>query len=119
MDFLNDFLSTYGYDIIKALFVGFFGYLGVIAKNLYTEHVNTKTKKDVVKTCVGAVEQIYKDLHGEEKLNEATKAASEMLAEKGIKVTDLELRMLIESALSEFNNSFNSTTSKSKTKATK
>ena len=30
-----------------------------------------------------------------------------MLAEKGIHVTDLELRMLIEAALAEFNDAFN------------
>ena len=33
-----------------------------------------------------------------------------MLAEKGISITDLELRMLIESAVGEFNDNFNKDT---------
>ena len=53
------------------------------------------------------MEQIYKDLHGEEKLNKALTAASDMPAEEGIKVSDLELKMLIEAAVAEFNDAFN------------
>lgn len=82
------------------------GYIGIFAKKLYTKYVNDKTKQAVAKTVVQAVEQIYKDLHGEEKLNKALEAASEMLAEKGITITDLEMRMLIEAALAEFNKAF-------------
>ena len=33
-------------------------------------------------------------------------AASEMLVEKGITITELEMRMLIEAALAEFNKAF-------------
>ena len=33
-------------------------------------------------------------------------AAAEMLTEKGIKCTDVELRLLLESALAEFNKVF-------------
>ena len=36
-------------------------------------------------------------------------AASEMLGEKGITVSDLELRVLIEAAVAEFNEAFNKT----------
>ena len=41
------------------------------------------------------------------KLQKALEAASEMLANKGITVTDIELRMLIEAAVGEFNDAFN------------
>ena len=43
----------------------------------------------------------------EEKLNEALNCAAEMLAEKGITVTALELRVLVEAAVAEFNDAFN------------
>ena len=36
-------------------------------------------------------------------------SVSEMLTEKGITITDLELKMLIEAAVGEFNEVFNST----------
>lgn len=106
MDFIRLFISEYGTTILYAVLTALAGYIGIFAKKLYTKYVNDKTKQAVAKTVVQAVEQIYKDLHGEEKLNKALEAASEMLAEKGITITDLEMRMLIEAALAEFNRAF-------------
>lgn len=106
MEFIKLFISEYGTTILHAVLTALAGYIGIVAKRLYTKYVNDKTKQAVAKTVVQAVEQIYKDLHGEEKLNKALEAASEMLAEKGITITDLEMRMLIEAALAEFNRAF-------------
>ena len=50
---------------------------------------------------------MYKDLHGDEKLAKAVEAASEMFASHGITVSAVEMRMMIEAALAEFNNAFN------------
>lgn len=104
------FISEYGTQIIYLIVTAIAGYIGVVVKNIYQKYVNDKTKEKVAKTVVNAVEQIYKDLHGEEKLNKALEAASEMLIEKGINVTDLELRMLVEAAVGEFNDAFKKTT---------
>lgn len=106
MEFIKLFISEYGTTILYAVLTALAGYIGIVAKRLYTKYVNDKIKQAVAKTVVQAVEQIYKDLHGEEKLNKALEAASEMLAEKGITITDLEMRMLIEAALAEFNRTF-------------
>lgn len=106
MDFIKMFISEYGTTILYAILSGIFAYLGVKVKALADKYLNTKIKQDVARTVVQAVEQVYKDLHGEEKLNQALIAASEMLAEKGITVTDLEMRMLIEAAVAEFNRAF-------------
>jgi hypothetical protein len=103
---LAEFINQYGTTIIYAVLVAVAGYFGTVAKNLYTKYVNDKTKQAVAKTVVRGVEQIYKDLHGEEKLNKALEAASEMLAEKGINASELELRMMIEAAVAEFNDAF-------------
>ena len=105
MDF-NEFLSTYGMKILGTILTALAGYLGVVIKNLCQKYLNDKTKQDVAKTCVKAVEQIYKDLHGEEKFNKALEYISDMLAEKGIAVSDIEMKMLIESAVAEFNEVF-------------
>ena len=104
-----DFINEYGTTIIYAVLTAIAGYLGVALKNLYEKYVNDQTKKDVVKTVVQGVEQIYKDLHGEEKLDAALEAASEMLSAKGINVTEFELKMLIEAAVAEFNKAFEKT----------
>jgi len=107
MELLKQFISDYGTTILCAIITALAGYLGVIAKQLYTRYINDKTKQAVARMVVQAVEQIYTDLHGEEKLNKALAAASEMLVSKDITITDLELRMLIEAALAEFNDAFN------------
>lgn len=112
MKLIADFLSLYGMEILYAVVTAVAGYLGIVIKNLCTKYINDKTKTAVAKTAVQFVEQVYKDLHGEEKLNCALSAASEMLGEKGITTSDLELRYLIEAAVAEFNNAFNKTNKK-------
>ena len=104
-----EFINAYGLQIMYAIITAIAGYVGIVIKNLVTKYLNDKTKKAVAKSAVQFVEQVYKDIHGEEKLAEALAAASEMLAEKGITVTDLELRVLIEAAVAEFNESFEKT----------
>ena len=104
------FISEYGTQILYLIFTAIAGYIGIVVKNLYQKYVNDQTKKDVVKTVVRGIEQIYKDLHGEEKLDKALEAASEMLFEKGIKITEFELKMLIEASVAEFNDAFNKNT---------
>ena len=108
INILTQFINEYGTMLLYAIVTGIAGYIGLCVKTLYQKHVNDKTKADVVKTCVKAVEQLYKDLHGEDKYNEVVKSASEMLALKGISITELEIKMLIEAALAEFNNAFES-----------
>ena len=106
MEFMKMFISEYGTALIYLIITGVFAYLGTQAKALADKYLSDKTKRDVAKTVVRAVEQVYKDLHGDEKLAKALESASEMLAEKGITVTELEMRMLMEAAVSEFNKAF-------------
>lgn len=103
------FINEYGTTILYAVITTIAGYIGILIKNLYQKYINDQTKKDVVKTVVQSIEQIYKDLHGEDKLNKALESASEMLAIKGIEISEFELRVLIEAAVGEFNNVFNKT----------
>jgi hypothetical protein len=103
------FISEYGTQILYLIFTAIAGYVGIVVKNIYEKYINDQTKKNVVKTVVQGIEQLYKDLHGEEKLNKALEAASEILHEKGITITEFELQMLIEATVAEFNNVFNKT----------
>lgn len=103
MDIIKEFISTYGTTILYTVITAVASYVGVAVKNIYNKYINDKTKQDVVKTCVQAVEQIYTDLHGQEKLDKCIESVSEMLNEKGISVSELEIRMLIESAVNEMN----------------
>lgn len=103
---LIEFINQYGLQLMYMALTAIFGWLGIVAKDLVTKYFNDKTKLAVAKTTVQYVEQVFKDLHGEDKFNKALEAASDMLAEKGITVTDLELRVLIEAAVAEFNEAF-------------
>lgn len=106
--FISEFITNYGMEILYAIITAIAGYIGFVVKNLYQKYVNDATKKAVVKTCVQAVEQIYTDLHGQDKYNKVVESVSEMLTEKGITITDIELKMLIEAAVGEFNKVFES-----------
>ena len=109
MELFLQFINEYGTQLIYLIVTAIAGYIGIVVKNLYQKYVNDQTKKDVVKTVVQGVEQLYKDLHGEEKLHKALEAASEILHEKGITITEFELEMLIEAAVAEFNKVFEKT----------
>lgn len=104
-----EFIDVYGKEIIWMVFTAIATYIGFFVKKLYTRIIDDKTKRDVAETVVQGVEQMYKNLHGEEKLNKAMEAASEMLTNKGITVSAFELKMLLESAVAKFNDAFNKT----------
>lgn len=102
MELLNNFIQTYGTTILYAVLTAIAGYLGTICKNIYKKYIDTKIKKDVVETAVNAVEQLYKNLHGEDKYNKAVDAITEMLNEKGVTITEFEIKMLIEATCNSF-----------------
>lgn len=97
----GQFIAQYGMEILYALVLAVAGCIGTAVKNIYKKHVDDQTKERVVKTVVKAVKQLYKDMNGEEKLDIAIDNITEMLAEKGISITELEVRMLIEAAIEE------------------
>jgi hypothetical protein len=83
-----------------------FGWLGVQLKKLAAKYLDNLEKKAVARTVVQFVEQVFTDLHGEAKLHAALNRAAELLAEKGIKFSALEMETLIEAAVAEFNEAF-------------
>ena len=107
MDFIMDILNNYGVEIIGAILTTLATIAGTLLTKLATKYINTKVKREIARTVVRGVEQLYKNLNGEEKLTKALEAAAEMLQQAGISVTDLELRMLLEDAVGEFNDVFN------------
>ena len=52
------------------------------------------------------VEQVFKDLHGQDKLDKAMARLSDLLLDKGIDFTQQEIETLIEAAVAEFNEAF-------------
>lgn len=99
---LNEFISTYGAQIIFALLSAAATAIGTWVGRIYKEKVNDETKRKVVRTCCKAVQQLYWYMDGPGKYAQAVEAVEAMLAEKGITITDLEIRMLIEEVCADF-----------------
>lgn len=102
----EEIFSAYLLPAIVAVATALAGLVGAQIKALYEKYVNDKTKEAVVRTCVKAAEQLYHDLSGAEKLQKAQEGVVEMLNEKGIPISELEMNLLIESVVSEFNYGF-------------
>ena len=96
-------MKSYVYQIILMIVIAFGGWLGVQIKNLYQKYVTTEIKQAVCRTAVRFVEQLYVDIHGEEKLRAAMAKASDLLAGYKIRISDDELISLLEAAVNEFN----------------
>lgn len=99
-------MSNYITQIILAIFLAFAAFLGAQIKALYNKYVTTEVKQAVCRTAVRFVEQVYLDIHGQDKLVQAMAKASELLAEYGITITETELVAMLEAAVNEFNNAF-------------
>ena len=102
MTFAN-FIQTYAPTILYGILTAVAGFLGAWFKRLYDRITADQTKKDVAETVVRAIEQMYKDLQGEEKKQRAIEGVRQMLDAKGITIADIEIEMLLEAAVAEFN----------------
>ncbi|MBE6719188.1 MAG: hypothetical protein E7571_00850 [Ruminococcaceae bacterium] len=106
MSILSNFISEYGNTIIYAVLTAIAGFLASQVRVVYKKLAEDKTKKAVVETCVKAVEQLYQDLEGPEKFAKACENISSILSEKGIYISELEMHLLIEACVAEFNFNF-------------
>jgi len=93
-------------ELLLALLSGSITYiaakLGAVIGTFFKRKLEDDTLGYIAKTCVFAVEQMYRENSGEEKLSEALSLASEMLEEKGIRVEAGKMRVLLEAALAEW-----------------
>lgn len=103
---MADLMSGYAYQIVLILLLALASWLGAQIKRMYNKYITTEIKQTVCKTAVRFVEQVYRDIHGAEKLKAAMAKAEELLKEKGIAITETELIAMLEAAVNEFNNSF-------------
>lgn len=108
MDAIGDAVMVEVIGIIGLVIAGFISWLGLKIKNVISAFCDTKTKIDVAKTVVKAIEQMYVTLDGSYKLEIATNNVHTILQSKGIEISEVECRMLIESAVKEVNESWSS-----------
>lgn len=101
-----EIINMYGAEIIGTLLVALAGIFGMILKRIAEKVLDTPVKMQLAKIAVQFVEQTYKELHGEDKLDAALMALAGLLAEKKINASADEMRILIEAAVAEFNKVF-------------
>jgi hypothetical protein len=104
--FLIEIVTLYAPQVMEAVLYVVVSLLALAAAKYLKPILQNKVIKAIAKNVVLFVEQTYKDLHGEDKLNKALEAFSEMLAERKIKVSANEMRVMLEAAVAELNGVF-------------
>ena len=107
---INYFVTNYGTQLIGLIMLAVLGSIAYAAKQIVRIHLNDETKLGIAKTVVRFVEQVWKELHGQDKLQKALEKAEEMLRKKGIPFDADEMMVLIEAAVQEMNEVFQKTT---------
>ena len=103
------FVTTYGSEIIGLLLLSVFGCIGYAAKQICKTYLDDDTKRSIAMTAVRFVEQVWKDIHGADKLKKALETAEGLLKKKGIAFDADEMMVLIEAAVQEMNEVFQKT----------
>ena len=106
MDFaeiLHEYLLPSAWTALVTLVSAVFAFIGAQLKKKYQEKIDTEEKRHAVESCVNAAEMVYKDLKGAEKLAKVKENIVEWLNLKGISISEIELDMMIEAAVTNLN----------------
>lgn len=103
---MEEFLHTYGMKLAALVLAIIFGKIGYEAGKLAVKYLSTTIKREIAEKSMQYVEQVYKLLHGEEKMQKALETARVFLAKLGMKFDAEEMRFLIEAAVGAFNEGF-------------
>ena len=106
----NYFVTNYGTQLIGLILCAVFGCIAYAAKQIVRTYLNDETKLGIARTVVRFVEQVWTEIHGQDKLQKALGTAEEMLRKKNIPFDADEMMVLIEAAVQEMNEVFQKTT---------
>ena len=99
----NYFVTNYGTQLIGLILCAVFGCIAYAAKQIARTYLNDETKLSIARTVVRFVEQVWTEIHGQDKLQKALETAEEMLRKKNIPFDADEMMVLIEAAVQEMN----------------
>lgn len=102
LEIIREIINACSAEVARIILLALAGALGAVVAKL----LNTETKRRVAKIAAQFAEQVYKDLHGDDKLQKALEAAAALLKKRGLKFDAAEMRILIEAAVGEFNEVF-------------
>lgn len=104
--FMFDMVVYYAPYLFEGIVYIIFSILALVAYKYIKPLLQNKTIEVIAKNVVLCIEQTYKDLHGEEKLDKALERFSEMLAARKINLPASEMKVMLEAAVAEFNGVF-------------
>ena len=104
-----EMLAYYAPQLMRAVFYAVAVIIGITAGRYLKPLLQNKLVEILAKNAVQFVEQTCKDLHGDDKLNEALTALSTMLAKWKIKITPAEMKIMLESAVGAMNQAYQRT----------
>ncbi len=112
MEWMKEILFELIFALLGVVLTGVATWLGTLAGKLWREKADEEWVRNFAGTCVQAVEQMYRDQKGEEKLCLAMEMCENFAKEKGILVSSDEIRVFLESALAELKDAFRKETEK-------
>lgn len=100
---LEFFMTNYGTQLIGLILCAVFGCIAYAVKQIARTYLNDETKLSIARTVVRFVEQVWTEIHGQDKLQKALETAESLLKKKGIPFDADEMTVLIEAAVQELN----------------
>ena len=95
----EEIVSTYLIPALMTILTGVATWIGTKIKKVIEEKATNEKVKDIIYDVVKYVEQTSKELTGSEKFQKSVDEATKWLNSKGIYVSDLELKIMIESTV--------------------
>lgn len=100
-------MHEYAFKLLLLMVCAIAAAVGLGCREIYKRHVDSEEKEAIASAAAAFVEQTFKNLHGYDKLMQALDAARVLLAERGIKFSAEEMKILIVAAVGQFNDAFN------------
>lgn len=95
MNIINQFISNYGLSILSIIITGLISYIGLGLKKVIHTLVIHKIKTESAEMVYHATEELYKNLNPKEKYTKMMTYLQQILKEKNINISTLEINLLL------------------------
>ena len=109
MEWMYELLWDVFFAVLGTVCTAVAAELGKVLASFWKDKSQNEAIRSIADTCVSAVQMMYRDLNGDQKLCRAMEMASELLEEKGIRLSEERIRICLESALASFRGAFEKT----------
>jgi len=106
MEWIYELLTELALACSGVVLTALGAYLGKALGKLWKEKQQNETLAGIAKITVSAVQMMYRESDGAQKLSRALAMAEEMLLEKGIRLPKDRIRIQLEAALAELKGAF-------------